>query len=339
MPYTGQTIAELDETKPSGTTEYVNTGDDAIKEIKSVLKKQYAVTTKTAAYTTTVSDSTILCDATAAAFTVTVVSAVTAGAGKRQKFKKTDASANAVTISYGSSTVLTRQNDVLELISDGTNWVVISVVNADKVDGYDASPTPGANTIPVSGSDGYINPQFLGGNTPDATKFLRGDKTWQTISTATVEITATTQAVVSNTRYVANNTAQVVFTLPAAPSLGDFCIVEGKGTGGWKITPASGQEIQLKGYKTALSIQSGHYMDCITLVHANNNLWVAEVLTDLGYATIKATGGKGYIMGGYAGAATAVIEDLIFSNETSQAITATLDTAKYDGAGVQYGYL
>ena len=39
-------------------------------------------------------------------------------------------------------------------------------------------------------------------------------------------------------------------------------------------------------------------------------------------------------MGGYTTASTAVIEDLIFSNETSQAITATLDTAKNAGAGV-----
>ena len=48
---------------------------------------------------------------------------------------------------------------------------------------------------------------------------------------------------------------------------------------------------------------------------------------------------KGYILGGYTDANTAVIEDLIFSNETSQAIAATLDTAKRNGAGVQYGYI
>jgi len=41
---------------------------------------------------------------------------------------------------------------------------------------------------------------------------------------------------------------------------------------------------------------------------------------------------KGYCMGGFL--LTAVIEDLIFSNETSQAITATLDTAKDTGTGV-----
>ena len=43
---------------------------------------------------------------------------------------------------------------------------------------------------------------------------------------------------------------------------------------------------------------------------------------------------KGYIMGGFTSANVAVIEDLVFSNETSAAIAATLDTAKREGTGV-----
>ena len=39
-------------------------------------------------------------------------------------------------------------------------------------------------------------------------------------------------------------------------------------------------------------------------------------------------------MGGNTGADTAVIEDLTFDTEASVAIAATLDTAKYDEAGV-----
>ena len=46
----------------------------------------------------------------------------------------------------------------------------------------------------------------------------------------------------------------------------------------------------------------------------------------------------GYIMGGYTSANTNAIEDLIFNDETSQAISATLNVAKYGGTGVQYGY-
>ena len=44
--------------------------------------------------------------------------------------------------------------------------------------------------------------------------------------------------------------------------------------------------------------------------------------------------GVGYILGGYTSVAIAVIEDLVFATETSQAIAATLDTAKQTGVGV-----
>ena len=43
---------------------------------------------------------------------------------------------------------------------------------------------------------------------------------------------------------------------------------------------------------------------------------------------------KGFLMGGVAGADVAVIEDLIFSDETSQVIAATLDTARNSGSAL-----
>ncbi|QGH73444.1 MAG: hypothetical protein [Podoviridae sp. cty5g4] len=58
------------------------------------------------------------------------------------------------------------------------------------------------------------------------------------------------------------------------------------------------------------------------------------LLTLTPYTAILDAGYKGYIMGGSTGSVTNVIEDLIFSDETSQAISATLDTAKQLGAGV-----
>lgn len=55
-----------------------------------------AVASKTAAYTATANDFTILCDATSAAFTVTLPAAT--GSGRIYNIKKIDASANDVTI-------------------------------------------------------------------------------------------------------------------------------------------------------------------------------------------------------------------------------------------------
>ena len=63
-------------------------------------------------------------------------------------------------------------------------------------------------------------------------------------------------------------------------------------------------------------------------------LWDYVDKRELVYVDIARRSGVGYILGGWTDANTAVIEDLIFATETSQAIAATLDTAKSYGAGV-----
>jgi hypothetical protein len=91
-----------------------------------------ALTTKTTTYTITTTDGTILCDATSAAFTVTLPTAVSA-TGKTYIVKKTDSSANAVTIATTSSqtidTISTQtlgiQSAWLVIQSDGSNWQIV----------------------------------------------------------------------------------------------------------------------------------------------------------------------------------------------------------------------
>jgi hypothetical protein len=91
-----------------------------------------SVTSKTTTYTITTSDGTILCNATSAAFTVTLPTAVGA-TGKTYTVKKTDSSANAVTIDTTSAqtidTISTQtlaiQNAWLVIQSDGSNWQIV----------------------------------------------------------------------------------------------------------------------------------------------------------------------------------------------------------------------
>lgn len=91
-----------------------------------------AVTTVTAAYTAMGMDAVILGNATTAAFSVTLPTAVGV-TGKTYTLKKTDASANAVmfattlsqTIDGGATAVLSYQNNTLTVVSDGSNWQVI----------------------------------------------------------------------------------------------------------------------------------------------------------------------------------------------------------------------
>jgi len=90
------------------------------------------VTSKTAAYTVTTADQINLGDATSAAFTYTLPTAV-GNSGLELVFKKTDSSSNAITVDGdGSETIdgeitidLEFQNDFIKIISDGTNWQII----------------------------------------------------------------------------------------------------------------------------------------------------------------------------------------------------------------------
>lgn len=100
--------------------------------------RQMATVTKTTTYTATVTDRTILCDATAGAFTVTLPTAAAAydsalATGTVLTLIKTDSGANAVTIDGdGSETIngattqaLAAQWDKLTIISTGTAWLII----------------------------------------------------------------------------------------------------------------------------------------------------------------------------------------------------------------------
>lgn len=90
---------------------------------------------KTTAYTTLAidNDNTILADATSAGFTVTLLAASTAGDGYEIAIKKTDSSANKVTIDANASEtidgdltkVLQTQYSWVVLRSDGSNWHIV----------------------------------------------------------------------------------------------------------------------------------------------------------------------------------------------------------------------
>jgi hypothetical protein len=95
---------------------------------------QYSgVTSKTAAYTATAGDDLILGNATSAAFTVTLPTAVGIK-GKRYTVKKTDASANAVTVDgNGSETIdgaltkaLGSQFATITIVSDNAAWQIVA---------------------------------------------------------------------------------------------------------------------------------------------------------------------------------------------------------------------
>ena len=98
---------------------------------------------KTSGFTVTMADEgrLFLCDATSAGFTVTLPSVATAGNGFRVGVKKTDASANAVTLDGNSSETIdgattlamARQHDTVWLRCDGAAWQVEAYVGRSVV--------------------------------------------------------------------------------------------------------------------------------------------------------------------------------------------------------------
>jgi hypothetical protein len=109
----------------------VQTIERAIEELREVR----GVQSVTDDYTATNRDKLVLADATSAALTVTLYSAV-GNKGRTIAVKKTDSSANAVTVDgAGSETIdgsatasLSSQWSAKTLQSDGSNWFVIGSV-------------------------------------------------------------------------------------------------------------------------------------------------------------------------------------------------------------------
>ena len=97
----------------------------------------FTVATKSSAYTLTTTDFTILANASTAAFTLTLPTAVNAS-GQVYVIKKTDSSANAVTISTTSSQTIDNlssyslgfQYQGVVLQSNNSNWSIIGVIPA-----------------------------------------------------------------------------------------------------------------------------------------------------------------------------------------------------------------
>lgn len=119
---------------------YLNDNFDTLDTtVKSVSNSTYSnVSAKTANYTVVTGDrnDTVSVDATSGAITIALTAAATLGDGFEITIKKTDSSANAVTIDPNASETidgattytLSNQNDFVTIVCNGTNWLVKSKV-------------------------------------------------------------------------------------------------------------------------------------------------------------------------------------------------------------------
>lgn len=109
-----------------------------------------------------------------------------------------------------------------------------------------------------------------------------------------VNVTTTTQTITANTGYVANNAAQVVFTLPTTAVLGDTFYITGNGnvgTAGWKVNQNAGQVIFFGSSTTTVgtagSLTSTNQLDSIRavcIVSGAATVW--NVINSIGNITV-----------------------------------------------------
>lgn len=82
------------------------------------------------------------------------------------------------------------------------------------------------------------------------------------------EVTGTTQLIVADNGYVANNAGLVTFTMPATAAFGTVISIMGKGAGGWLIQGVAAQIIHVGSVATSAagSVASTNRYDSIDLV-------------------------------------------------------------------------
>ncbi|HLX54279.1 MAG TPA: hypothetical protein VKR58_10075 [Aquella sp.] len=91
-------------------------------------------------------------------------------------------------------------------------------------------------------------------------------------------VTGTTQQMVADSAYVADNAGLVTLTLPATAAFGTAIVVLGRGAGGWSIAQNSGQNIQVGSVSSTVgasgSVSSTNQWDSITMICvAANTTW------------------------------------------------------------------
>jgi hypothetical protein len=98
------------------------------------------------------------------------------------------------------------------------------------------------------------------------------------------EVTGTSQTMVSQNGYIANNASLVTLTLPTTALLGDVIIVIGKGAGGWTIAQNASQSIVSGDVSTTVGTGGSYagvlrYNSVVLRCTTANTTWTLEALT------------------------------------------------------------
>lgn len=98
-----------------------------------------------------------------------------------------------------------------------------------------------------------------------------------TFGSQVVVTTTATQAMTTNTIYIANRGTLVTFTLPTIAAVGDLLSIVGEGAGGWLLDMNAGQQVRVGNLTTTVttgSVASTNQSDALYLICITaNTLW------------------------------------------------------------------
>jgi len=188
MAYDGVNIKDLNTSTPTEGSSYIPELNDSDREIKRVLKNQFAITTKNTDYTLTAQDSVVVATASGITLKLPAASSV-AGGGYLKHYIIKNSSSGSITISGvidGQSGLTLVAGELIIIVTDGSSYwksnplTPISHASSHQAGGSDAIKlddlaAPDDNTdLDVSTSAHGLCPKAPN----DTTKFLRGDGTW-----------------------------------------------------------------------------------------------------------------------------------------------------------------
>ncbi len=101
------------------------------------------------------------------------------------------------------------------------------------------------------------------------------------------EVTGTSQSMAVNNGYIANNAGLVTLTLPSSASVGDTVILQGKGSGLFKIAQNSGQTIRFGNVSTTTGVGGS-----LTAVNQYNSIELLCITTNTDWSVLTGTQGS-----------------------------------------------
>lgn len=162
----------------------------------------------------------------------------------------------AVSAVYGGTGVASPTAHTLPIAAGSSNFTFLTLTNGQLLIG-----STGADPVPatLTGGTGISIATGAGSITISST----GEIPY-------TEVTGTTQLMLQDNEYTANNASLVTLTLPSISSVGAKIQVNWKGAGGWKIAQNAGQQIQFGNVITTSgtggSLASSASGDCVKLV-------------------------------------------------------------------------